>query len=150
MKKLTRVGLIAGIALFVVASSLAHREESLEELKARVSTAKPEDQAKICIEIARRDVESANSLYTDGKVEEARAAVTEALAFSEKGADVAMQSGKKLKSTEIGIRKMAQRLEDIKRTLNYEDQAPVQTAVERMQQLRTALLKKMFGKESKD
>lgn len=131
-------------------SALAHREESIEELKARVAAAKPEDQPKLCIEIARRDVETANTLYGDGRVDEARAAVSEALMYSQKGADAAIQTGKKLKATEIGIRKMAQRLEDIKRTLNFEDQAPVQAAVDRMQELRTALLKKMFGKENKD
>jgi lipopolysaccharide biosynthesis regulator YciM len=150
MNQVTRIAYLAAILLVATTPSLAHREESLEELKARVATAKPEDQPKLCIEIARRNVETANALYTDGKVDEARAAVSEALTYSEKGADAAIQTGKKLKATEIGIRKMAQRLEDIRRTLNFEDQAPVQAAVDRMQELRTALLKKMFGKESKD
>jgi polyhydroxyalkanoate synthesis regulator phasin len=150
MNQLTRIAFLAAIMLGAVISALAHREESIEELKARVAAAKPEDQPKLCIEIARRDVETANTLYGDGRVDEARAAVSEALMYSQKGADAAIQTGKKLKATEIGIRKMAQRLEDIKRTLNFEDQAPVQAAVDRMQELRTALLKKMFGKENKD
>jgi polyhydroxyalkanoate synthesis regulator phasin len=150
MNQVTRIAFLAAIMLGAAFSALAHREESIEELKARVAAAKPEDQPKLCIEIARRDVETANTLYGDGRVDEARAAVSEALMYSQKGADAAIQTGKKLKATEIGIRKMAQRLEDIKRTLNFEDQAPVQAAVDRMQELRTALLKKMFGKENKD
>jgi soluble cytochrome b562 len=150
MNRLTRAGLLVLMVLVALTSSFAHRAESLEELKSRVASARPEDQPKICIEIARRQVEAANTLYNDGRVEEARAAVTEAVSYSEQATSTALQTSKKLKSTEIGLRKMAQRLEDIKRTLNFEDQAPVQAAADRMQELRTSLLKKMFGKESKD
>jgi hypothetical protein len=66
--------------------------------------------------------------------------------YSEKAHDAAIQSGKKLKNTEIDFRKMSAKLRDIKRTLNFDDQAPVQAAADRLESLRTDLLSHMFGK----
>jgi hypothetical protein len=41
---------------------------------------------------------------------------------------------------------MAAKLRDIKRSLNFDDQAPVQAAADRLENLRTDLLSHMFGK----
>jgi len=54
-----------------------------------------------------------------------------------------------LKDTEIALRKMSQRLRDLKRGLPYEDQGPVQGAADRLEQMRTELLGRMFGKKEK-
>ena len=40
---------------------------------------------------------------------------------------------------------MAHKLRDMKRTLSFEDQAPVQDAIDRLEHVRTDLLTKMFG-----
>ncbi len=45
------------------------------------------------------------------------------------------------------LRKMAAKLRDIKRTLVFEDQAPVQATVDHLEQVRTELLARMFGKK---
>jgi hypothetical protein len=42
---------------------------------------------------------------------------------------------------------MADKLRDIKRTLAFEDQPPVQQAIDRLEDIRTTLLKEMFAKE---
>jgi hypothetical protein len=44
---------------------------------------------------------------------------------------------------------MAEKLRDIKRTLAFEDQAPVEQAIHRLEDIRTTLLKEMFAKEDK-
>ena len=98
------------------------------------------------VEIAERELKSANELYTAGRVDEARTAVQDVVTYSEKAHDAAIQSGKRVKNTEIEFRKMAAKLRDIKRSLNFEDQAPVQAAAERLETLRTDLLSHMFGK----
>jgi hypothetical protein len=38
-------------------------------------------------------------------------------------------------------------LRDVKRTLAFEDQSTVDQAVQRLEEVRTSLLKQMFGKE---
>ena len=85
-------------------------------------------------------------MYSAGKSDDARAAVQDVVTYSEKAQSTSIQSGKKLKNTEIALRKMAAKLRDIKRSLNFDDQAPVQTAADRLESLRTDLLTHMFGK----
>jgi len=137
------------IAAFLLATSLlalAYKTETLRELMARAESAKVEDRPALCVEIAERQLKSADELYTAGKVDEARAAVQDVVTYSEKAHDAAIQSGKKVKNTEIALRKMAVKLRDMKRSLNFDDQAPVQAAADRLESLRTDLLSHMFGK----
>jgi len=136
------------IAVLLAASfaAFAYKQETLQELIARAEAARAEDRPGLYIEIAERQLKSADELYTAGKVDDARAAVNDVVTYSEKAHDAAIQSGKKLKSMEIAFRKMAARLRDIKRSLNFEDQAPVQAAADRLENLRTDLLSHMFGK----
>ena len=143
-----RIRIIILAVLF--ASSLlafARKEESLAELIARAESSKLEDRPHLYTEIARRQVKAADQLYSEGKAEEGRAAVSDVVLYSDRARDAATQSGKKLKDTEIAVRKMVARLRDIKRTLAFENQAPVQEAIDHLEQVRTELLSKMFGKK---
>ena len=125
----------------------ARKEETLEQLIARAESARVEDRPRLYVEIAERQVESADQLYTAGKVDAARTAINDVVTYSDKARDAAISSGKKLKPTEIAMRKMAAKLRDIKRTLVFEDQAPVQATVDHLEQVRTELLARMFGKK---
>jgi len=133
----------------LLASSLAafaSKPETLQDLIARAESARVDDRPGLYIEIADRQLKSADEFYTAGKVDYARTAVNDVVTYSEKAHDAATQSGKKLKNVEIAFRKMAGRLRDIKRGLNFEDQPPVQAAADRLENLRTDLLSRMFGK----
>ena len=138
--------LVATISCIVWAS---HRDTPLPELKARAESAKPDERAILCIQIAERQVEAADKFYTDGKIDEAQAAIHDVVSYSQKAADSAGQTGHKLKNTEIALRKMAHRLIDIKRALAFDNQAPVQDAVDTLEKLRTDVLNRMFGKNTK-
>ena len=141
---------VVSILIVVAAPALAHKEESLQELKGRAESARLEDRPSLCIEIAKRQLKAADQLYTEGKVEEGRAAVQDIVTYSEQATAAATKTGKKLKNTEIAVRKIAERLRDIKRSLSFEDQQPVHDAAERLEHLRSQLLSKMFGSGSKD
>ena len=133
-----------------LASSLiafARKEETVAELIARAESAKLDERPRLYTEIGRRQVKAADELYAAGKPEEGRAAVRDVVQYSDKARDAATQSGKKLKDTEIAVRKMVARLRDIKRTLAFEDQASVEEAVNHLEQVRTQLLSQMFGKK---
>ena len=140
--QLTIAVLVLGISFFALAS----KPETLQDLMNRVESVRVEDRPALCVEIAERQLKAANELYTAGKVDEAQTAVRDVVAYSEKGHDAAMESGKKVKNTEIAFRKMAAKLRDIKRSLNFDDQAPVEAAADRLESLRTDLLSHMFGK----
>jgi competence protein ComGC len=124
----------------------AAKEESVQQLVDRASSARVEDQPALYSAAAEKQLKSADQLYTAGKVDEARAAVTDVVEYSDKASSAAIQTGKKLKNTEIAVRRMAAKLRDIKRSLAFEDQSPVQVAIDRLEVLRTQLLTKMFGK----
>jgi hypothetical protein len=126
--------------------AFASKPETLQQLIARAESAKPEDRPALYVEVAERQLTAADGLYTDGKVDDARTAVNDVVTYSEKAHDAAIQSGKKLKSTEISFRKMAAKLRDIRPSLNFDDQSPVQTAADRLESLRTDLLTHMFSK----
>jgi hypothetical protein len=125
------------------------KDETAAELKARLESARPEERPELCIQIARRQLRNADKLYSEGKVDQARDAVDDIVTYSEKARDAATQTKKHLKNVEIDVRKMAEKLRDIKRTLVLEDQAPVEQAIRRLEDVRTTLLKEMFAKENK-
>jgi len=139
-----RTQLTIAAVLLATCLAFAGRQETLQELMARCESAKVEDRPALCVEIAERQLKSADELYTAGKVDEARSALKDVVAYSEKAHDAAIQTGKRVKNTEIEFRKMAAKLRDIKRTVNFDDQEPLQAAADRMESLRTDLLTHMF------
>ena len=134
------------LLLFAVAGAAA-RDESLDELKARAQGAALKDRPRIFVEIAELQLRTANQFYKDGDVEKARAAVDDVVTYSEKARDAATDNKKHLKNVEIRVRKIAERLRDIKGTLAIEDQPAVDQAVQRLEAIRTSLLDQMFAKD---
>ena len=126
------------------------KEETVDELKARFASARPEDRPELGIRIAQHQLRNADRLYSEGKVEQAREAVQDIVGYAEKARDAATQTKKRLKNVEIDARKMADKLRDIKRTLALEDQPPVEQAIGRLEDVRTALLKEMFANDKKN
>ncbi|MFY9907018.1 MAG: hypothetical protein WBX02_07175 [Terriglobales bacterium] len=138
------------LLLAVVLVCGAGKEETLDELKARFESARVEDRPELGIRIARQQLHNADQLYGNGHVEQARAAVDDVVSYSEKARDAATESKKRLKNVEIDVRKMADKLRDIKRTLAFDDQAPVDQAIRRLEDVRTTLLEAMFAKDKKE
>jgi hypothetical protein len=137
------------LLVVLAAGTAAARDETVDELKTRVQSALPQDRPRLYVQIAQLQLRSADKLYKDGDVELARAAVGDIVAYSEKARDSATETKKHLKNVEIAVRKMAERLRNIKRTLAFEDQPPVDHAVQQLEDIRTSLLKGMFSKEKK-
>jgi hypothetical protein len=137
------------LLVFALVVCVAAKDETVDELKARLDSARPEDRPELCVRIARQQLRNADKLYTEGKPDAARTAVDDLVTYSEKARDAATQTQKHLKNVEIDVRKIADKLRDIKRTLAFEDQAPVDQAIRRLEDIRTALLKEMFAKDNK-
>jgi hypothetical protein len=143
------LGFTLVFTLAATASWAIPNQPSVDELKSRLSNARPEDRGNIALQIAERQVAEADKLYTDGKIEEAQAAVQDVVSYSSQAGDAVSQSGRRVKNTEISLRKMARRLTDIKHTLSSDNQPPVQAAIDSLEKIRTDLLNHMFGKKAK-
>ncbi len=143
--------------IFVVVAltlgAFAHKKpEPLEDLKARADRATAGEKAKLCAEVAERQIDAADSDFTAGNVQQAQTEVQDSLDYAVKASDAATSSGKRLKETEIALRKLSERMESVRRSLAFEDRPPLQAAIDRIQQLRNDLLAKMFdlGKPLKE
>jgi len=141
-----RVLVIALAVLALAVATLATKEENAADLRAQAQAAPVDHQPDLYLRAAKLQLKTADGLYTEGKVDEAKAALDLLSSDSDKATDAAVRSRKHLKNTEIEIRKMSERLHDMKGTLNFEDQAPVQAVVDHLESLRTNLLNHMFGK----
>jgi hypothetical protein len=135
--------------LFSLAVNCAALQETVAELKTRIESARPEEKPDLCVRLARLQVHAADKLYNDGHVDEARVAVEDVATSLEKARDAAIATKAHLKNVEIDARKIAVKLGDIKRTLAFEDQPPVEKAIHRIEDVRTALLNEMFSEKKK-
>jgi len=136
--------LLVVVSLAVLASAIS-KDSPLEELKARLqSTNNPDEKAKLCVAIAERQVANADRLFQAGNSNQAQAAVSDVVTYAGQARDAADVTGHRAKDTEIAMRKMIHRLTDMKRSLSFEDQGPVQSAIDQMEKMRTDLLNRMF------
>ena len=142
----TRIFILALLAAASLAA-FAAREENVDELIARAESAQPNDRAALYLKIAHLKAEAADKLYDNGNAEAGRAALQDVVAYSKKATDAAIATGKKLKNVEITLRKMAEKFRDIKRTVAFDDQTPLQQTVDELEKMRTDLLSAMFGKK---
>ena len=124
-------------------------DPTIEELKARFTSASNSDRPHLCVQIAQRQLEEADKDYTAAEIEKAQAPLADVVAFSELARDYAIQSHKYEKQTEIAVRGMTRKLTDIMHSLSHDDQAPVQDAINRLQRVRDDLLAAMFKKGAK-
>lgn len=136
-------------ALAVTAQLNGAEEPSIEELKGRVANTSIADRPPLCLQISERQVGAAVRFYNAGDIEQAKAALTDVVAFSEVARDSAIQSHKHEKKAEITIRKLTRKLADLKHTVSHEDQEQVQTTIDRLDRIRDDLLVSMFPKVGK-
>lgn len=140
-------GQVAVAVLLVAAVSLPllARQETVDELKAKLASAKEPDQPKLCLEIARLQLDAAEKAYQDSQLPQAQALLKDVVDYSQKAGDAARQSRKHIKKTEIEVRKMSRRLQDLKPTVDIDSRQPVQDAINRLEHIRTELLMQMFS-----
>jgi hypothetical protein len=124
-------------------------DDALQQQIARADSAPPSERPALYIHIARQQADAADKLYQTGDAEAGNKALNDVVTYAGKASDAAAATGKRLKDTEIAVRKMAEKFRDVKRTLPFEDQAPVQQAIDNLEKMRTDLLSVMFGKKGK-
>lgn len=151
--RLKRLRWVSGLIMLALMVAAAHgsprNEPTIDELKARVSSANTGEKAKLCIQIAEKQLAEADRLYAADDVEKAQTALTDVVSYSELSRDYSIQSHKHEKQIEISVRAMSRKLGDIVHTLGHEEQTPVKSAIEHLQRVRDDLLAAMFPKGAK-
>lgn len=141
--------LLLPLLLIASATAISHEDPSVDQLKARVSSANVSDKVHICVQIAEKQLDEANKHYEAGEIGEAQPALTDVIAFSELARDYSIQSKKHQKQTEISVRAMTRKLTAILHVLGREDQPPVRDAITHLERVRDDLLSSMFSKGAK-
>ncbi len=136
------------VLVLLVVTVLHAKDEKPVDLKSRADASSGGEKAKLSLEYAHLQLETADKSFTDGKVDAAQAEVQEALQYIQKAADASISSGKRLKQTEIELRKLEKRMRDIAQSLNVEDRPPVNKGVDQIEQIRANLLARMFGEKA--
>jgi len=140
--------LLALGVMLVSSALLAGDEETIQQLIAKAQS-EPDQQAELYAKVARKQVEVANDHFNQGDATKAQAAVREAVGYAQKALVSAKARKKRLKETDITLRKASRRLSDVARSLAFEDRPPVTQAVDEIEEIREQILEIMFGGKKK-
>jgi enoyl-[acyl-carrier-protein] reductase (NADH) len=127
----------------------SRKEPTVEELKARVATVGVADRPALCIHISERQLDAAGRFYAAGDDQKAQTALADVVEYSQSAGEYAIQSRKHEKQSEIAIRKMVRKLDDLRHTVTHDEQEQIQHAIESLQRVRDDLLAAMFPKAGK-
>jgi len=151
-----RVGLclrVAGLLLLVMGAGnvtgFGKEEPTVDELKARLSAANTGDKVKICVQIAEKQLAETDRLYATDDLAKGQSALTDVVSYSELARDYSIQARKHQKQTEISVRSMSRKLNELLHSLGKDDQSPVRDAIDRLEKVRDDLLASMFPKGAK-
>lgn len=119
------------------------------QLKQKAANAKEKDRAKLLAELIREEASLASQQFDTGNAKDAQATIADIKAQVIECKQAALAAGKDLKHTDIELREAARQLDNLRRSLAFEDQAPVKEVVDLIQDARTAILDRMFGIKEK-
>ena len=140
---------LAAVLAAMSAGALRSGEPTVEDLKARLSSASISDRPRLCLQIAQQQLAAVDKFYAAVEDDQAQAALTDVVAYSELARDYSIQSHKHEKQTEIAVRGMIRKLTDILHSLGHDSQAPVHSAIGRLERVRDDLFAAMFPKGTK-
>ena len=140
-----KVLIVAMLLTAWMASAKSKAPETIEELKARAAAADKHKQTELYAELAKRELEDADSAYnTDA--EKAKALFNESAKDAELSSQAALDSNHRLKQTEISLRELGHRMSDMRRNWAFEDRSALDPAIQRVETARSKLLDRMFQK----
>ncbi len=143
-----RAAIFAGLVLPALTRADSH-QPSIEELKARIAKAAVSDRPALCLQLSEMQVGAASRSYTAGDADQAKAALNDVVAYAKLAGDYSVQSRKHEKQSEIAIRKMVRKLNDLKHAVTHENQPQIDDAISKLEQVRDDLLAAMFPKGNK-
>lgn len=137
---------LCALLLLLLATVAFAAKLTPEQMKARADSARGGDKAKHAIAYAHHCAVAAAQHYADGRYEEAHEQLQQLMQYGEMAANASLGSGKRVKQTEIGLRELLSRLTDLKRAVEFDEQAAVQQAMDSVETHRNQLIERLFGK----
>jgi hypothetical protein len=129
----------------MLAVSCAAQEDHSAALQKRADEAKGVQCARLSMQAARQVLEEANHYFGEGIIQAARNSVDRSVYYARRSVDCTLQTRKGEKTTEIEIRAMIRRMNDILRTLDSDDRPPMKKSIAVLEEQRDRVLRAMFG-----
>src|SRR4051794_26030287 len=136
--------LLVLVMVTAASGAAADKKDSLEQLKARADSAAGKHEIELATEIAERQLKTTDEAYSAGNVDQAQAALTDVVDYGVRAAKEATNTGKRMKQTEIALRKIADKLDGIGKSVDVDSRPPVVDAVKKLEAARNDLLFRMF------
>ena len=135
----------AVVVLAAIAATAVDKKGTIEELKERLeNTTKAKDRVELAVVIAERQFESADQAYGAGKIEEGQKEIADVEKYGVLAANESSKSRQRMKQTEIALRKVEDRLDNLAHSVDIDSRPPVSDALSRIDKARSALLLHMF------
>ena len=135
------------LTMLLLTSALhAGQKLSVEELQRKIGSAHGGKKAELLLQLSHEQIEQADNLYHDGNADKAFDLLTEAGSNADQATAISLESGKRLKDTEIELRKLSERLQAIRQEASFEDRKPFDISIQNLEQNRSKLLDRMFNK----
>jgi hypothetical protein len=147
MKAIAHFALVLIVTAGFAFSTTTADKPALQDLRARADAAQGQLCAEVCVDAAAALVESADKLFTEGNAEQGHQQMKDAVSYAERATKGSIQSNKRQKKTEIGLRKLSRRMTEIRQTLAIDDRPPMDDLINSVEKMRTALLMSMFDEK---
>jgi hypothetical protein len=136
------------LLIILLLTSILHagQKPTVEELQRKVELAHGGKKADLLLQLAHGQLEQVDNLYHDGNSEKAFNLLKEAGSNADQATSISLDSGKRLKDTEIQLRKLSQRLQAMRQEASFEDRKPFDICIQNLEQDRSKLLDRMFKK----
>lgn len=119
------------------------------EMKERVAHAKPADRGKLLAELVRYEAELMRQQFKAGANNPAVATLADMERDAQECEKAAVGSGKNLKNIDITLREAARVLDDYRRGADVEFQPMLKHTSDVLEEVRNAVLNRMFAPERK-
>jgi len=135
------------LTMLLLTSALhAGQKLSVEELQRKIESAHGAKKAELLLQLSHGQVEQVDNLYHDGNADKAFDLLKEVGSNADQATSISLESGKRLKDTEIELRKLSERLQAIRQEASFEDRKPFDVSIQNLEQNRSKLLDRMFNK----
>ncbi len=135
------------LVLLLLGAPLA--AQTFDQLKAEADRA-GSNQAKASAEVAEQLVAVADKQFSEGRSVTGHQTVEEILKYATQARDLAIKNRKKMKETEIHLRRCRHALENMRRTLAAEDRPAVEAVEKKLEQFGEDILEAMFAPPKKE
>jgi hypothetical protein len=140
MKKLCALPVV-----LLLAAVCAAQNNSQAELQQKADQARGAECAQLSMQAARKSLEDADRLFRGDGDQAAHGAIEASLYYAGRSVDCALEARKHVKNAEIELREFIRRMNDVRQTLEADDQMQLSQALAELEKQHDRLLRAMFG-----